>query len=80
MIFVDCLFNRAREKHDVREKVIGCLPYMPLPQPEIEPATFLCEGRCSNQLSFPARAEIYFLYFMNLHDYHCTFFNVHTFE
>ena len=56
-----------REEERERETSIGCLPYASqlgvsnaqpkyVPWLGIEPSTFWCLGRCSNQQSHPARA------------------------
>ena len=45
--------ERERERGREREKPISCLPNVP--PPRIKPTTFWCTGRCSNQLSHPAR-------------------------
>ena len=62
-----CLLILEREEGRERETLIGCLSYAPWPG--IEPPTFWCMGRCSNQLSHPARADqLHFLlkYFIHI--------------
>ena len=57
-MFIDFRKSRKeRRREGERETLISCLPYAP--QPGIEPATFWCTERRSNQLSYPDRANIF---------------------